>query len=173
MKFEDVLYILCSNVKECEYVLNCLHKKGYVWKTTNNSLLDYTNFDKTKNGQIIYKLDHKNKSVQFIKRKINNTIKYDEFRDLMKKENYVYTKETGYPLYVSMFNEDKIKRIIFNDDRTIVIMENGSKGISQCSDIDIYDEFTGFYVAYYRAIKNDIRNDKLDDMFNFVQGKIK
>ncbi len=42
-------------------------------------------------------------------------------------------------------------RIIFNGDATIVVLEDGSKGVAKCVPSDIYDTDFGIQLAYKRA----------------------
>lgn len=46
---------------------------------------------------------------------------------------------------------EKKERVIHSGNRTIVILDDGSKGISKCSPEDTYDKLTGIKIAYNRA----------------------
>ena len=46
----------------------------------------------------------------------------------------------------------KVDRVIYNGPATIVILDDGSKGVSVCGPKDAYDKAIGFSVAYTRAL---------------------
>jgi hypothetical protein len=46
---------------------------------------------------------------------------------------------------------EKKERVIHSGNRTIVILDDGSKGISKCSPDDKYDKLKGIKIAYNRA----------------------
>lgn len=169
MKLRDIVYVLCKSESEAIKMLASLDRRGYKWKTTESSLREHSNFQHaTKGYGLIYKLDHDTKTIQFIRRKIKCHITYDDFKEIMRKENYVYDRNTGFPTYTKMFNRDMIDRIIINDATVIVFLENGNKGTAQCSDDDLFDEFKGFYIAYYRAIRDNMSNDTLEGIYSYL-----
>lgn len=43
------------------------------------------------------------------------------------------------------------QRLIFNQNATICILDDGSKGVSKCMPEDKYDEVKGIKIAYLRA----------------------
>jgi len=45
----------------------------------------------------------------------------------------------------------KHEKVIQNNNATIVILEDGSKGVSKCLPIDTYNETKGIKIAYIRA----------------------
>ena len=45
----------------------------------------------------------------------------------------------------------KHEKIIQNNNATIVILEDGSKGVSKCLPTDAYNETKGIKIAYLRA----------------------
>lgn len=171
MKLRDIVYVLCKSESEAIKMFASLDRRGYKWKSTMVSLREYTNFQyATKGYGIIYKLDHDTKTVQFIRRKIKCHITYKDFEEIIRKENYVYDINSGFPKYTKMFNRELIHKIIINDTTVIVVLKNGNKGTAQCSDQDIFNEFKGFYIAYYRAIKSDVNNDTLESIyFNLIK----
>jgi len=175
MKFKDINYIACFDENDANSLLIQLHKKGFTWNSTNVSLLNHNNFKYANNNKIIYKLNHKEKTVKFINKEVEDFITVDEFKDILSKEQRVYTHETFFPSYVKMFNKEVIDRIIFNNNATIVVLKDGSRGVSLCSIEDEYDEFTGFYLAYYRAIKHylnedDVYMEVLENIYKFLKG---
>lgn len=45
----------------------------------------------------------------------------------------------------------KHEKIIHNENATIVILDDGSKGVAKCMPEDTYDKTTGIKIAYIRA----------------------
>lgn len=45
----------------------------------------------------------------------------------------------------------KREKVIHNDNATIVILDDGSKGVAKCNPIDDYNKTTGIKIAYLRA----------------------
>jgi hypothetical protein len=43
-------------------------------------------------------------------------------------------------------------KIIYNEPATIVILEDGSKGVAKCAEGDTYDRVMGFKIAFRRAV---------------------
>lgn len=54
------------------------------------------------------------------------------------------------------------ERVIHSDNRTIVILNDGSKGIAKCNPDDEYDKTKGIKIAYVRAkiksLNKELRN---------------
>jgi hypothetical protein len=44
-----------------------------------------------------------------------------------------------------------VEKVIMNGYAVVVYLMNGNKGVSQCDDVDTYDPYVGFCIAYYRA----------------------
>lgn len=44
-----------------------------------------------------------------------------------------------------------VKRVIYNDNVTVVFLNSGVKGISKCMEEDTYNKEVGFRVAYLKA----------------------
>jgi hypothetical protein len=57
-----------------------------------------------------------------------------------------------------------VKQVIFNNKNTVVILNNGIKGVAKCSPADEFDPYVGFVLAYYKA-KNK-KNHKLHEIFD-------
>lgn len=169
MRLKDIIYVLCETENEAIKVLSSLSRRGYKWQTTNSDLREYTNFQHSIEGYgLIYKLDHNTKTVQFVRKKNKYHVTYEDFREIVRKENYIYDRNTGFPEYTKMFNRDMIDRIIINDATVIVFLENRNKGTAQCSDDDLFDEFKGFYIAYYRAVRDNMSNDTLEGIYSYL-----
>lgn len=47
-----------------------------------------------------------------------------------------------------------VKKVIMRDGKVVVVLRNGSKGVSNCSYNDEYDPYVGFCIAYYKAKNN-------------------
>lgn len=45
----------------------------------------------------------------------------------------------------------KTQRLIFNQNATICILDDGCKGVSKCMEEDVYNETKGIKIAYLRA----------------------
>lgn len=46
---------------------------------------------------------------------------------------------------------DKKERVIHNDNATIVILDDGSKGVAKCCPNEEYNKIKGIKIAYIRA----------------------
>lgn len=46
---------------------------------------------------------------------------------------------------------EKFERVIYSDKYTIVMLNDGSKGVAKCMDGDSFNETTGVKIAYLRA----------------------
>lgn len=66
----------------------------------------------------------------------------------------LYSDNFGVEIYLVGLNpnSNSIKSIYQNKGTTVVILENGSKGISRCSDNDEFDAVAGLSVAYMKAM---------------------
>jgi len=69
------------------------------------------------------------------------------------KQYFVETDaRTGEIIKDSSFRiKPKSERIIHNDMATIVILDDGSKGVSKCMPEDEYNKIKGIKIAYLRA----------------------
>lgn len=47
--------------------------------------------------------------------------------------------------------DEDVKRVIYSDKVTVVILNNGIKGIAKCLEEDEYDKKTGYRIAYLKA----------------------
>lgn len=75
---------------------------------------------------------------------INNEIGVGVFELEEVKE---YFKE-----YIEEIKTDEdVKRVIYSDRVTVVILNNGIKGIAKCLDEDEYDKKVGYRIAYLKA----------------------
>ena len=55
-------------------------------------------------------------------------------------------------------NED-VKRVIFNDRVTVVILNSGVKGIAKCLEEDKYNKETGYRIAYLKAKIKEMKKE--------------
>lgn len=75
---------------------------------------------------------------------INNEIGVGVFELEEVKE---YFKE-----YIEEVKTDEdVKRVIYSDRVTVVILNSGIKGIAKCLEEDEYDKKTGYRIAYLKA----------------------
>lgn len=75
---------------------------------------------------------------------INNEIGVGVF-ELEEVEEYF--KE-----YIEEIKTDEdVKRVIYSDRATVVILNSGIKGIAKCLEEDEYDKKTGYRIAYLKA----------------------
>lgn len=75
---------------------------------------------------------------------INNEIGVGVFELEEVKE---YFKE-----YIEEIKTDEdVKRVIYSDRVTVVILNNGIKGIAKCLEEDEYDKKIGYRIAYLKA----------------------
>lgn len=47
--------------------------------------------------------------------------------------------------------DEDVKRVIYNDKVTVVILNSGIKGIAKCLEEDEYDKKVGYRIAYLKA----------------------
>lgn len=47
--------------------------------------------------------------------------------------------------------DEDVKRVIYSDKATIVILDSGIKGIAKCLEEDEYDKQIGYRIAYLKA----------------------
>lgn len=47
--------------------------------------------------------------------------------------------------------DEDVKRVIYSDKVTVVILNNGIKGIAKCLEEDEYDKKVGYRIAYLKA----------------------
>ena len=53
----------------------------------------------------------------------------------------------------------KHEKVIHNNNATIVILDDGSKGISKCCLLDEYDKLKGIKIAYIRAKMKSLQKE--------------
>jgi hypothetical protein len=100
-----------------------------------------------------------------------NDIDMDRDKDIQKEElnivNICETKVFTYKKHYINFTEnnlttgeiceksfsvpEKIGKVIYNNNATIVILNDGSKGVAKCCPNDIFDKTIGIKIAYNRA----------------------
>lgn len=54
---------------------------------------------------------------------------------------------------------EDVKRVIFNDRVTVVILHSGAKGISKCLEEDEYNKETGYRIAYLKAKIKEMKKE--------------
>ena len=137
--------LLCETKYDSKELLKQLHKLGYRWNSGHSLLRDDFLYD----GNVTY-TTYADKTV-CCSRQIFD---YD----------YIFKSE------IKSNNVKSIKHII-NGTTTIVILEDGRKGIAKLHPSDEFDEFVGFEIAYKRALgicdKNIVNKSKqLSDYTN-------
>ena len=85
-----------------------------------------------------------------------NQVQQTEVRDLVYQEvRQPFTEKTNLSpdtLKEGSFTlKEKKERIIFSANRTIVILNDGTKGIAKCLPSDKYNKLKGIKIAYLRA----------------------
>ena len=85
---------------------------------------------------------------------------------LKKIENKNITKQI--PKKNSTYLPKDVREVIINNNSVVVVLEDGRKGISKCSEEDTFDTYCGFVNAYYRA-KNDYVYDLKKVLNNCVK----
>jgi len=85
-----------------------------------------------------------------------NQAQQTEVKDIVyKKGRQKYSERTNLlPNHVkdgSFTIKEKKERIIHSNNRTIVILNDGTKGIAKCMPTDTYDKLKGVKIAYLRA----------------------
>lgn len=132
--------INCQTENEANELMEILHKEGVKW-CSGDSLLKILNYSAYKNNTC-YDCD------------CGTRLSFAEL-DFYKDRGYKVVKFSD--LCKSQSTTEIIK-VIRNDKKTTVILENGSKGISKCNSTDEYSERDGFTLAYARALDgNDVK----------------
>lgn len=89
----------------------------------------------------VFRVQHISANKVFL---INNEIGVGVFELDEVKE---YFKE-----YIEEIKTDEdVKRVIYSDKVTVVILNSGIKGIAKCLDEDEYDKKVGYRIAYLKA----------------------
>lgn len=97
---------------------------------------------------------------------------YGEYKSIEEINTYIFAK-------FELIKEDKksikhnflpsdVQDVIINNNTVIVNLKDGRKGISKCSKEDIFDTYSGFVNAYYRA-----KNDHIFDLKNVLNNCVK
>lgn len=121
--------ILCKTEKDANELLKQLDKLGYKW-FSKNSLINTNYFYNYGCDGIIYDI-YDNKTVC-------HSSTYSHYDYIFKT-----TPKT---------NKTKSIKHIINGTTTIVILEDGRKGIAKLHPSDEFNEFVGFEIAYKRAM---------------------
>lgn len=57
-----------------------------------------------------------------------------------------------------------VKQVIFNEKNTVVMLNNGKKGVAKCSPADEFDPYIGYCIALNKARNKKTHN--LHEIFN-------
>ena len=66
------------------------------------------------------------------------------------------------------FLPSDVKEVYIHNNNVVVILEDGRKGVSKCSNSDEFDAYCGFTNAYYRA-----KNEHIFELKNVLNNCIK
>ena len=86
---------------------------------------------------------------------MNNCVVNNEVKDLTYHGNKQYFTEvnrTSGDVKEDYFRtSDKKERVIHNENATVVILDDGSKGVAKCCPDEEYNKTKGIKIAYIRA----------------------
>lgn len=86
---------------------------------------------------------------------MSNQVNESEVKEIIYSEVKQYFSEKSNledeVKYGNFRIKEKKERVIHNGNATIVILDDGSKGVAKCSDEDDYSKLTGIKIAYIRA----------------------
>jgi hypothetical protein len=87
--------------------------------------------------------------------KTNSKASQTEVKEIIYKPTLQYFTETSsltpYTKEDYFRIPERKQRIIHTKDETIVILDDGSRGVAKCSTRDEYNKLTGIKIAYIRA----------------------
>ena len=79
----------------------------------------------------------------------------------INKDTSVFNKKNN-------FLSSDVKEVYIHNNNVVVILEDGRKGVSKCSNGDTFDAYCGFTNAYYRA-----KNEHIFELKNVLNNCIK
>ena len=86
---------------------------------------------------------------------MSNQVNQTEVKEIVYYAERQHFSETSnlndYEKNDSFITKEKKEKVIHSGNRTIVILDDNSKGISKCSPNDEYDKLSGIKIAYLRA----------------------
>ena len=81
-----------------------------------------------------------------MKKKITYFATYQKFREEIKHDDGTKeVKDNGF------MRKELKEKVITSDNATIVILDDGTKGVAKCDPADDFNHTTGIKVAYIRA----------------------
>ena len=84
-----------------------------------------------------------------------NHVVYNEVKEityLKARQPFIEKNVTlGTSDHSSFMTREKKEKVIHNDNATIIILDDGSKGVAKCAPDDFYDKTKGIKIAYLRA----------------------
>ncbi|MFB5758999.1 hypothetical protein [Paenibacillus medicaginis] len=87
--------------------------------------------------------------------KINNKVSNTEVKEIVYHQSHQkFTETSNFTEYTksdSFRIPERKQKVIHTKDETIVILDDGSKGVAKCSNKDNYNKLTGLKIAYIRA----------------------
>lgn len=90
---------------------------------------------------------------------------YVKFHTVVEKDSHYVHEAGSFRLLPEMFG-----KIIRQDNATVVILNDGSKGVAKCGEKEVYSRSVGLRIAYNRAViaylqkMNDTLGETLDSI---------
>ena len=139
------------------YVSNVSGFKGYEISTNGETYIRYKITDEMIDRKLepIELLETLAKKLgvatnQKTNRQYNNRVEnfiYEKGRKTVQKYNGTMDLISRYSFEVKELKE----KVIYSNNAVIVILDDGSKGVAKCMDIDDFDEIKGLKIAYNKA----------------------
>ena len=82
-----------------------------------------------------------------------DTSKYIDINDCVNIEEIKKGLKVNYISKEHSKRYSEIEKVVFNYFDTVVILKDGRKGVATCSYDDLFNEETGFWCAYAKALK--------------------
>jgi hypothetical protein len=93
----------------------------------------------------------------------NNFTQYEEYKNIEYKGHLQEFTEintiTGEVNSSKFYVPTSRAKVIHKDNATIVILQDGSKGVAKCGKDDVFSRKTGLKVAYNRAMIEHLLNE--------------
>ena len=94
---------------------------------------------------------------------MSNQVNESEVKEIVYSEVRQYFSEKSNledePKVSSFRIRQKKEKVIHNGNATIVILDDESKGVAKCDDIDEYDKVKGIKIAYIRAKMKSLQKE--------------
>lgn len=94
---------------------------------------------------------------------MSNQVNESEVKEIVYSEVRQYFSEKSNledePKVNSFRIREKKEKVIHSGNATIVILDDGSKGVAKCDDIDDYNKVKGIKIAYIRAKMKSLQKE--------------